>query len=82
MTITRLLFEDQDDGPEWAVTYSLSNEEFDDSFDSDNTVEVRLNAVDFDTAVKYAQQYLRKKQTEEDTADEWSEAEILSIQLN
>ena len=52
----RILFEDIDEGPEWVVTYHFGNEEFDDDMDTTNTEEIVLNAVDFDAAVKYAQQ--------------------------
>lgn len=64
-------------GPEWVASYYLSDTEYDDTMEDDNTQEVIFNAVDFDTAVRYAQQYLRKKQSETDT---WATAEILSVE--
>lgn len=77
----RILFEEEDTGPEWIATFHLGNLEFDDDFEDSNMVEIVLNAIDFDKAVRYAQQYLRKMKTEEDTATEWADAEILSVEL-
>ena len=77
-----ILFEDVDEGPEWGVVYNLGIEEFDDSEEDTNTVEIVLNAEDIDTAVRYAQQYLRKMQSEEETAEEWASAEIISVELH
>lgn len=82
MPRTRIQFGDFETGQEWIVTYHLGNYEYDDDFESDNTVEVSLLAEDIDTAVRYAQQYLRKKQTEEETADKWADAQILSVELH
>ena len=78
----RLVFADDTSSPEWVATYSLSYPEIDDSFDdsSDDLTEIIFNAVDFDVAVRYAQQYLRKMQTEEETQDVWATAEIISIE--
>lgn len=78
---TRVLFEDKEDGPEWVATYALSYSELDDEFEDTDHVEAIFNAEDFETAVKYAQQYLRKKQIDEETADEWSSAVIVSVEL-
>lgn len=78
----RILFEQEDEGPEWVVTYHLGYSEFDDDFESAETKEVVLNAPDFDTAVRFAQQYLRKMQTEEKTSEEWANSEILAIELH
>lgn len=77
-----LIFEDTDEeGDLWVVTYSLSSEEYDDSFEDNTRREVQFVAVDFETAVRYAQQYLRKMQLEEDTATEWASAVITSVEL-
>lgn len=77
----QLLFEDNEDGPEWVATYHLGYSEFDDDLDSDETTEVIFNAPDFDMAARYAQQYLRKMQSEEETSDSWANAQILSVEL-
>ena len=82
MNRKRILFEEDNIGPEWVVTYHLGLSDFDDSFDETETKEIVLNAPDFDTAVRYAQQYLRKMQSEEETSDMWSNAQILSIELH
>ena len=78
---THLLFEEEQEGPEWVITYHLGYAELDDDIDGSDSTEVILNAIDFDTAVKYAQQYLRKKKSEEKTSTEWENAQILSIEL-
>lgn len=72
----RLTF-DNATGPEWVAQYYLGEPEYDDTPEDDATQEVIFNAVDFDTAVRYAQQYLRKRQSETDT---WETAEILSVE--
>lgn len=78
----RILFEDSEiDGPEWVVTYYTGYSEYDDEFESNDTTEIILTAEDFEHAVHYAQQYLRKMQSEEETSDEWASAEILSIEI-
>ena len=77
----QILFEENDNGPEWVVEYHLGQSEFDDSLEDSETTEIVLNAEDFNMAVKYAQQYLRKMKSEEETSDLWKDAEILSIQL-
>ena len=74
----RILFEDKDNGPEWVVVYHLGYDEIDDNMDDTDTTEIVLNAFDFETAVKYAQQYMRKMQSEEETSEEWANAQILS----
>ena len=76
-----LLVEEETAEPEWVVVYHLGYADFDDDFDNNDMREATFNAPDFDTAVKYAQQYLRKMQTEEETASQWSSAQILSIEL-
>lgn len=78
----RILFEDQDEGLEWVVVYHMGYSEFDDDIDGSDIVEITLTAPDFDVAVKYAQQYLRKMQTEEETSSEWKDAQILSVELH
>ena len=77
----RILFEDNDQGPEWVVVYHLGYLEFDDDVDSSDITEIVLNAPDFDIAVRYAQQYLRKMQVDEETSDIWADAQILSVEL-
>ena len=77
----RILFEDNDQGPEWVVVYHLGYLEFDDDVDSSDITEIVLNAPDFDIAVRYAQQYLRKMQVDEETSDSWADAQILSVEL-
>ena len=82
MNRKHLLFEETDEGPEWVVVYHLGYAEIDDDMSENDMTEVVFNAPDFDTAVRYAQQYLRKMQTEEESSDDWSEAEILSVELH
>lgn len=77
----RILFEDIDEGPQWVVTYHFGNNEFDDNMSETSIEEIILNATDFDAAVKYAQQYLRKMQTEEETKEQWQDAQILAVEL-
>lgn len=77
----RLLVENEESELEWVVVYHLGYSDFDDEIDNSDIHEAVLNAPDFDTAVRYAQQYLRKMQTEEETASEWSSAQILSVEL-
>lgn len=77
----KVLFEDEQDGPEYVVTYQLMFSDVDDDMDTSDIKEIILNAPDFETAVKFAQQYLRKMQSEEATAELWNNAEILSVQL-
>ena len=75
-----VLFEDVEDGPEWVATFYFGSSEFDDGFDESDMKEILFNAEDFDTAARYAQQYLRKMQIEEETSDEWKTAELLSLE--
>lgn len=72
---------EEDEGLEWVAVYLSNLEEYDDDFESSNTKEVKITAPDFDTAVRYAQQYLRKMQSEEETASEWKTVELVSVQL-
>ena len=77
-----MLNEDETEGPEWSVIYQLSLPAVDDDFDSDNrTIHVIFKAEDFQDATKYAEQYMRKMRTEEETSAQWANAEILSIIL-
>lgn len=75
------LFEQEESGETWIATYTLGYSEFDDSFEDSDTVEISFNAESFDIAVRYAQQYLRKMKSEEETADKWQDAEILAVEL-
>ena len=79
---TRILFEEEDNGPEWIVVYYLGSNDIDDDFEDNSTTEIVLNAPNFDVAVRYAQQYLRKMQSDEQTASDWATAEILSVELH
>ena len=67
------------DGPEWLVVYYLGGVESDDSFEDKDTIEIVLTAPNFEAAVKYAQQYIRKMQSEASTKERWADAEIISI---
>lgn len=78
----RILFEASEDGPEWVVVYHFGLLEFDDDMNNVETTEIILNAPDFETAVRYAQQYLRKMQSEEETAEQWATAEIQAVELH
>ena len=77
----RILFEEEDIGPEWVVSYHLGYSEFDDDMNSSDVTEIVLNAPNFDIAVRYAQQYLRKMQSEDNTATLWADAQILAVEL-
>lgn len=76
----KLIFDDDNSDVTWVVVYYHGQSEFDDDMTDSNTTEVMLAAEDIETAFKYAQQYLRKMQSEEQTANEWSDTEILSIE--
>ena len=82
MNRKRILFEENDEGPEWVVTYHLGHAELDDEIEETDNVEIVLNAADFDLAVKYAQQYMRKMQSDDDSSEEWEDAQILSVVLH
>lgn len=77
----RILFEQEDKGPQWVAVYHFGYDEFDDSFESSDTTEIVFNAPEFDTAVRYAQQYMRKMQIEETTQEKWANAQIVSVEL-
>lgn len=70
---------EEESGVEWLVKFQLKSPDVDDSFEDDYMEEVILLAPDFDTAYKYAQQYIRTKQLDETTEDAWSDAEIVSV---
>ena len=78
----RIIFDDSVEGNDYVVVYHTGYAETDDSFENDETTEIVLTAPDFDTAVRYAQQYLRKMQTDDATADDWAGAQILSVELH
>ena len=82
MNRKRILFEAEDQGPEWVVVYHLGYTDFDDDFENKDITEIILNAEDFEHAVRFAQQYLRKMQTEEETSERWANAQILSVELH
>ena len=75
-----VIFGDDEASQKWVVVYSLTSPEIDDDFETFDNPEIIFSAKNFETAVKYAQQYLRKKQTEEETSVEWAGADILSIE--
>ena len=68
---------DNASGPTWVVTYILSSDEYDDEFEDTATQEVSFQAVDFTKAARYAEQYLRKKQSEDES---WADASIVGIE--
>ena len=82
MNRKRIIFDEVDEGSEWVASYHLGNEEYDDVFDDTNNIEILFNAKNFDIAVRYAQQYLRKMQSEEETSEQWQDAQILSVELH
>lgn len=75
------LFEDAEEGPVWAVEYYLGgSNDIDDSFEDDgDRVQVDIEAPDFESAAKYATQYIIKMQKSEN-GERWADAEILSIE--
>ena len=77
----RILFTDNDEGDEWVVVYHFESPEFDDDFESEDTTEVIFKAKSVDIAVRYAQQYLKKMQLDDETSEKWSTAEIVSVEL-
>lgn len=79
----RILFEDENKNlPQWVAVYHLGYAEFDDMPDESDFTEAVFTAPNFDIAVRYAQQYLRKMQTEEETSEQWANAQILSVELH
>ena len=81
MTYTRILIEDNEEGPEWAVIFYLPARagEYDDAVEDDNSqVQIVLNAADINDAIKYAEQYIR---VQADKDSDWDDAEIVSVDL-
>lgn len=74
----RSLFEgDGEEGPEWVISFATGlQEDFDDNYEDDGTHDIKINAPDAETAVKYAEQYARKMRLEDDS---WQGAEIVSV---
>lgn len=70
---------EEETGAEWLIQFNLKAAEYDDSFDSDYREEVVIVAPDFETAHKYAQQYIRLMQMQPETKDRWEGAEIVSV---
>ncbi len=70
---------EEESGVEWLVQFDFTSNSVDDSFEDDYKEEVVIVAPDFDTAYKYAQQYIRTKQLDEETKTEWAHAEIVSV---
>ena len=67
--------------PEWIATIGFKEPEIDDSMDNMEYEEISVFAPDFDTAVKYVEQYVRKMQLDETADSKWKDATILSVQL-
>lgn len=76
----RIIFDDYTDGNDYVAVYHVGYSENDDSFEETDLIEIIFKAASFDIATRYAQQYLRKMKTEEETADEWETAEIISVE--
>lgn len=70
---------EEEAGFEWLVQFELISDDTDDSFEDNSKEEAIIVAPDFDTAYKYAQQYIRTKQLEDETKDAWKDAEIVSV---
>lgn len=73
------LFEENEEEEviQWAVQYNLPDlEDYDDSIDGKFIEEVIIEAPDFRTATKYAEQYARAEAHDNDA---WRGAEIISI---
>lgn len=67
--------------PEWIATIGFDEPEVDDSMEDMDYEEVSVFAPDFDTAVKYVDQYVRKMQLDETADSKWKDATIFSVQL-
>ena len=69
---------DEDDGAyEYAVVFYFGDsDELDDDMDETNKEEITVFADDIEDAYRYAQQYARKKSSED---EKWYDCEILSI---
>ena len=70
---------EEDSGSDWLAHIQLAETDLDDSFDSNYREEVVVTAINFDTACKYVQQYIRTMQLKADNKDAWKGAEIISI---
>ena len=73
------LFEEAEDNDtiQWVVQYNLPDlEDYDDNMDGRFIEEVIIEAPDFRTATKYAEQYARVEARDNDA---WRSAEIISI---
>ena len=69
--------EEDEDIIQWSVQYNLPDlQDYDDDIDGKFIEEVIIEAPDFRTATKYAEQYARVEAHENDS---WSGAEIISI---
>jgi hypothetical protein len=76
----RLFEESEEDVPVWSVEYYLGkSNDLDDTFDDNHRVQVNIEAPDFESAAKYATQYIIKMQKSEN-GERWANAEILSIE--
>ena len=69
---------DDDDGPSWIISYSLSNtnESLNEEEEIDSNITDIITAPDIETAVKYAEQNARIKAKED---PKWHDAEVVSI---
>lgn len=67
--------------PEWIGTIGVEEPEIDDSMEDMEYEEISVFSPDFDTAVKYVDQYVRKMQLDETADSKWKDATILSVQL-
>lgn len=81
----KLMFESEDsqnkNDPEWVATIGFGEPEVDDSMDDVDYEEISVFAPDFETAVKYVGQYVRKMQLDETADPKWKDAVVLSVQL-
>ena len=77
----KIIFDDNEEGETYIATFIKKSSDIDDDFESDDSVEIMLTASDFNTAVRYAQQYLRKMKSDEESKDEWVSAELVSVEL-
>ena len=67
--------------PEWIAMIGFDEPKIDDSMEDMEYEEISVFAPDFDTAVKYVDQYVRKMQLDETADSKWKDATILSVQL-
>ena len=76
-----ILFGDDESDTQWVAEYTMSLDEFDDNFQSEDVTEIDFRAFDFDTATRYAQQYLRKMKSDESTSEKWENAQLISLEM-